>query len=59
MGLLDKVKDMLGGNKDKVVDGVDKATDVIDEKTGGEHTEKLDKVDEVVADQVEKLDGGE
>jgi hypothetical protein len=50
MGLFDKVKDLFNGNKDKVADGVDKATDVADDKTGGKYTEHLDKVDDAVAD---------
>jgi hypothetical protein len=58
MGLLDKIKGMIGGNKDKVVDGVDKATDVVDDKTGGKYTEQLNKVDDAVGEQVEKLDDG-
>ena len=48
MGLLDKLKGMIGGNADKVVDGVDKATDMVDDKTGGKFTEHLDKVDDAV-----------
>jgi hypothetical protein len=48
MGLLDKIKGMIGGNADKVVDGVDKATDMVDDKTGGKFTEQLDKVDDAV-----------
>lgn len=50
MGLFDKAKKMLDGNKDKAAEGVDKATDVIDSKTGGEHSEHLDKVDKAAAD---------
>lgn len=53
MGILDKVKGLLNKNKDKVADGVDKVTDVIDDKTGGKHTEHLDKVD----DAAEKFAG--
>lgn len=53
MGIFDKVKDLANKNKDKVADGVDKATDVIDDKTGGKHTEHLDKVD----DAAEKFAG--
>jgi len=53
MGILDKIKEMMNKNKDKVADGVDKATDVIDDKTGGKHTDKLDKVD----DAAEKFAG--
>jgi hypothetical protein len=55
MGLFDKAKKMLGKHDDQVVEGVDKATDIADDKTGRKYTEHLDKVDEVVADQL----GGE
>ena len=55
MGLFDKAKKLAEGNKDKVADGVDKATDVVDSKTGGKHTEHLDKVDDAAA----KFAGGD
>lgn len=51
MGLMDSAK-KLAKNKDqmaKIAKGVDKATDVIDKKTGGKHKDKLQKVDEAVA----------
>jgi len=53
MGLFDKAKDLAKKNKNKIADGVDKATDVVDDKTGGKHTDKLDKVDDA-ADQAAK-----
>jgi hypothetical protein len=46
MGLFDKAKKLVEGNKDKAAEGVDKATDVADSKTGGKHSEHLDKVDD-------------
>lgn len=46
MGMFDKVKNMANKNKAKIADGVDKATDVIDEKTGGKHHDKLQKLDD-------------
>ena len=49
MGIFDKAKDLAGEPADKISDGVDKATDMIDEKTGGKHTEHLDKVDDAAA----------
>lgn len=48
MGILDKVKQMFDKNKSRVADGVDKATDVINDKTGGKHADKLQKVDDAV-----------
>ncbi len=43
---LDKAKSLFEKNKDKIADGVNKATDTIDKKTGGKHADKLKKVDE-------------
>lgn len=48
MGFLDKAKDMFNKNRSNIRKGVDKATDVVDDKTGGKHTDKLDKVDDAV-----------
>ncbi len=58
MGLMDSIKKMVGKAKDegdKIADGVDKATDMVDDKTGGKYTEHLDKVD----DMADKLREGE
>ena len=52
MGLFNKAKKIVQESGDKIADGVDKATDMIDDKTGGKHTDKLDKVD----DMARKLD---
>lgn len=52
MGFLDKAKDMISKNPSKIVEGVDKATDMIDDKTGGKFSDKLDKIDETVADKL-------
>jgi len=69
MGLLDKVKGMFGGanadkvkdltseHGDKIVQGVDKVTDVADDKTKGKFSDQLDKVDDGAAKVVDKLDG--
>jgi hypothetical protein len=65
MGFMDKLKgltkhkdtatDLAGQHSDKITDGVDKATDVVDDKTGGKYTDHLDTADEKVADVVEGL----
>ena len=53
---------MLKGNTDKVKDGLDKAGDVVDDKTGGKFGDKIDmatdKVGEIIEDQVDGEDGG-
>jgi hypothetical protein len=43
---IDKAKHLFEKNKDKIADGVGKATDTIDKKTGGKHSDKLRKVDD-------------
>jgi uncharacterized protein YjbJ (UPF0337 family) len=55
MGLLDdvtgKAKDLVKGNEDKVESGIDAAADFADDKTGGEHTDKIEEA----ADQAKKF----
>ena len=41
MGIFDKAKDLLNEHNDKVDQGIDKAAEIIDQKTGGEHTEQI------------------
>jgi len=58
MGLrdwLNKGKKMAAENKDAVKDGVDKAGDFVDDKTGGKYAEHVDKGQEAAKDYVEKL----
>ena len=55
MGLFKKAKDAAAEHGDKIADGVDKATDMIDDKTGGKFSDKLEKVD----DLAEKHLGGD
>ena len=40
MGIFDKAKDLLNEHNDKVDQGIDKAAEIIDQKTGGQHTEQ-------------------
>lgn len=43
---LDKAKALAEKNAAKLAKGVDKATDVVDKKTGGKYSDKLKKVDD-------------
>ena len=43
MGIFDKAKDLLNEHNDKVDQGIDKAAELIDQKTGGQHTEQIDQ----------------
>lgn len=45
MGIADKAKDALGGDKgeQRSDDALDRASDFADDKTGGKHADKIDK----------------
>ncbi len=43
MGIFDKAKQFAEDNPDKVNQGIDKAGDLVDERTGGKHSEQVDK----------------
>ena len=62
MGIFDTLKrvvrkadDVVDKHEDKIVDGLDKAGDVIDEKTGGKHSDKIDKGVAKAKEQVRKM----
>lgn len=46
MGFLDKAKDLLSQNADKVEMAIDKAGDFVDEKTQGKYSDTIHKVQE-------------
>ena len=56
MGLIDKVKDLLSKNADKVETAIDKAGDVVDQKTQGKYADKVDKVQDAAKKVVDKTD---
>lgn len=55
MGFLDKAKDWLGKNPDKVNTVIEKAGDIVDERTQGKYAEQVDKAQ----DAARKYVGGE
>jgi hypothetical protein len=62
MGIFDKLKglgkkagDLAEEHEDKIVDGIDKAADMADDKTGGKHADKIDKGADKAKDAVRKL----
>jgi hypothetical protein len=61
VGFLDKAKSQLtkavDQHGDKIAEGVDKAADAIDTKTGGKHTDKIAKGRTQAKDALDKLDG--
>ena len=56
MSILDTVKKALKGKGKQVDSAIDKAAEVIDDKTGGKHTDKIDSVAEKAKDVANKLD---
>jgi hypothetical protein len=56
MGLLDKVKGMVSGNKDKSKQGVDTAADQAKKVVPDDHDEKVDQASDAAKDQIDKLD---
>ena len=59
MGFLDdakkKLDDVVDEHGDKIADGVEKAGDFIDEKTGHKHADKVDQAQEKIGDAVKKM----
>lgn len=56
MGLLDNVKKALKGKGKQIESGIDKVADVVDDKTGGKHAEKIDDAADKAKDIVDKID---
>lgn len=70
MGLLDDAKDKLGDavekakdavdeHADQIDDGIEKLAGYVDQRTGGKHTDKIDKAAGQARKLVEKLDRGD
>lgn len=61
MGFLDKAKGRLteavDKHGDKVADGIDRAAEALDDKTGGKHAPKIATGAEKAKDALDKLDG--
>ncbi len=62
MGLMDKLKGLTGSasktvadNEEKIDDAIDKAADFADDKTGGKHTDKIDKAADAAKSAVDKI----
>jgi hypothetical protein len=57
--LTQKAKDLAEKNGDKIASAVNKATDVVDKKTKGKYSDKLEKLDEAARklDKTPRADG--
>jgi hypothetical protein len=56
MGFLDKVKNLVSKNADKVDMAIDKAGDIVDQKTQGKYASQVDKAQEAAKKAVDKTD---
>lgn len=54
MGILDKAKDLLSQNADKVEQAIEKAGDIVDEKTQGKYSGAVDKAQEAAKNAINK-----
>jgi len=57
MSIIDKIKGLVSKNAEKAPEAIDKVADVVDDKTGHKHTDKIDQAADKAKDLVEKLDG--
>ncbi len=57
MGILDGMKDKIGEHSDKIEQGIEKAGDFVDSKTGDKYKDKVDQAQQFAKDQVDKLGG--
>ncbi|GFG55824.1 kanamycin biosynthetic protein [Mycolicibacterium agri] len=56
MAFLDKVKNLLSKNADKVDMAIDKAGDMVDKKTQGKYASHVDKAQEAAKKAIDKTD---
>jgi hypothetical protein len=60
MGLMDKLKGMLGQHPDKVDDGITEAGDAVDDRTGGTYSGRVDTGQDAARDALgDTSDGGD
>jgi hypothetical protein len=52
VSVMDKIKSMLKGHEDQAGKGIDKAGDVVDDKTGGKYSDQVDTAQEKAKDQL-------
>lgn len=52
MGIFDKIKDLAAKNPDKVEQGIEKAGDLIDQKTEGKYADKVDQAQDIARDKL-------
>ncbi|MER5205175.1 antitoxin [Streptomyces sp. NPDC002825] len=59
MSMMDKLKGMLKGHEDKASQGIDRAGDMVDEKTQGKYAQHVDTAQEKLKEQLGTTDRGQ
>lgn len=59
MGIFDKAKDALSEHSEHVDTGIEKAGDMVDERTGGKFTEHVDQGQDFASDRVREYADGD
>ena len=54
MGLMDKIKSMLGQHSDEAKGAVEKAGDAVDDKTSGKYSSQVDTAQDKAEDLIDK-----
>jgi hypothetical protein len=57
MGIFDKAKDAMGAQQDKVDAGVEKAGDMVDERTDSKYAEQVDQGQDMARDKLGDMTG--
>ena len=57
MGIFDKAKDALSGQEDKVDAGVERAGDMVDERTEGKYGEQVDRGQDLANEKLGEMTG--
>lgn len=59
MGILDNLGGLAKENEDKIEAGIEKAGDLVDEKTGGKYAAQVDQAQDFANEQLDKLTGSQ
>lgn len=57
MGILDNLGDLAKEHEDKIEAGIEKAGDLVDEKTGERFADQVDQVQDLAKERLDKLTG--
>ena len=55
MGIFDQAKEAVTGHRGQVDSAVEKGGDLVDEKTGGKHADKVDVAQDKISEGLDKL----